>query len=411
MTELKEKLYQMFILGLDGGNYKQALKEGLGGVIFFTKDIQSAEQFKNLTKEIKNQSKTPPFLSIDQEGGRVERTENIHNGKKYLSAKFACEKGKDFLTAQTEEIAQELVSYGINLNFAPCIDTNTNPNNPIIGERAFSSNPDEVIKCEKIVSGIYRKSGIIPCVKHFPGHGDANADSHLTLPKIDLPLQEMEQTHIKPFKSAINNGIEMIMAAHLHCTCFEKEPIPTSLSKNALSYLREKLGFNGVIISDDMVMKGVSAFGEVEACEMAIKAGVNLFIYRFSDEKTINIIEKIYQKAIIDDELKGNIEFSYNKIMELKNKDINLLKSIADNLINEMDEGIIFFANTKEDGSVNFIGKSNCFVNIGLIVKDAAISSDGNGGGSPTFAQGGGKTTDKLPEIFKHIEKVIKEND
>ena len=320
MTELKEKLYQMFILGLDGGNYKQALKEGLGGVIFFTKDIQSAEQFKNLTKEIKNQSKTPPFLSIDQEGGRVERTENIHNGKKYLSAKFACEKGKDFLTAQTEEIAQELVSYGINLNFAPCIDTNTNPNNPIIGERAFSSNPDEVIKCEKIVSGIYRKSGIIPCVKHFPGHGDANADSHLTLPKIDLPLQEMEQTHIKPFKSAINNGIEMIMAAHLHCTCFEKEPIPTSLSKNALSYLREKLGFNGVIISDDMVMKGVSAFGEVEACEMAIKAGVNLFIYRFSDEKTINIIEKIYQKAIIDDELKGNIEFSYNKIMELKNK-------------------------------------------------------------------------------------------
>jgi beta-N-acetylhexosaminidase len=130
----------------------------------------------------------------------------------------------------------------------------------------------------------------------------------------------MEKTHIKPFKSAINNGIEMIMAAHLHCTCFEKNPIPTSLSKNALLYLRDRLGFNGVIISDDMVMKGVSAFGEVEACEMAIKAGVNLFIYRFSDDKTIKIIEKIYQKAIIDDELKENIEFSYNKIVELKNK-------------------------------------------------------------------------------------------
>ena len=320
MTELKEKLYQMFILGLEGGNYKQALKEGLGGVIFFTKDIQSTEQFKNLTKEIKNQAKTPVFLSIDQEGGRVERTENIHNGKKYLSAKFACEKGEEFLTEQTEQIAKELLSYGINLNFAPCIDTNTNPNNPIIRERAFSSNPDEVIKCEKIVSEIYRKNKIIPCCKHFPGHGDANADSHLTLPKIDLTLQEMEKTHIKPFKSAINNGIEMIMAAHLHCTCFEKNPIPTSLSKNALLYLRDRLGFNGVIISDDMVMKGVSAFGEVEACEMAIKAGVNLFIYRFSDDKTIKIIEKIYQKAIIDDKLKENIEFSYNKIVELKNK-------------------------------------------------------------------------------------------
>ncbi len=98
-------------------------------------------------------------------------------------------------------------------------------------------------------------------------------------------------------------------------------------------------------------------------------------------------------------------------IMDVKNKDINLLKSIADSLINELSQGVIFFANIKEDGSVNFIGKSNCFVNIGLIVKDAAISSSGNGGGSPTFAQGGGKNTEKLEEIFNHIEKVIKNNE
>lgn len=97
-------------------------------------------------------------------------------------------------------------------------------------------------------------------------------------------------------------------------------------------------------------------------------------------------------------------------IMDVKNKDINLLKSIADSLINELSQGVIFFANIKEDGSVNFIGKSNCFVNIGLIVKDAAISSSGNGGGSPTFAQGGGKNTEKLEEIFDHIEKVIINN-
>lgn len=144
------------------------------------------------------------------------------------------------------------------MNFAPCIDTNTNPKNPIIGERAFSSNPDEVIAGESVVSKVYRQKGILPCVKHFPGHGDANADSHLSLPKIDLSLPDMEQTHIKPFKAAIDNGIEMIMVAHLHCTCFEKEPIPTSLSKNAISYLRNTLNFDGVAISDDMVMKGVA---------------------------------------------------------------------------------------------------------------------------------------------------------
>lgn len=319
MQHLKEKLYQMFILGT-GEFCESALKNGLGGVIFFTKDIQTAEQFKNLTTKIKSYAKIPPFLSIDQEGGRVERTENIHNGKKYLSAKFACEKGLDFLKKQTKDIAQELTEYGINLNFSPCIDTNTNPNNPIIGERAFSSNPNDVIEAEKIVSSIYKKFGIIPCAKHYPGHGDANADSHLTLPKIELTLEEMEQTHIKPFKASIDNGIDMIMAAHLHCTCFEKEEIPTSLSKTALDYLRSKLNFNGIIISDDMVMKGVAKFGEVDACIMGIKAGINMFIYRFADKKTIDIIEEVYNKALTDRELQTKIEQSYTKIISLKNK-------------------------------------------------------------------------------------------
>lgn len=317
MTNLKTKLYQMFILGTDGEGYKDALDKGLGGIIFFTHDIKSPEQFKKLTTEITKIAKFPPFLSIDQEGGRVERTENIHNGKKYLSAKFAFEKGEDFLKTQTKEIAQELTNYGINLNFAPCIDVNTNPNNPIIGERAFSNKAEDVIRAEKIVSQTYRENGIIPCVKHFPGHGDANADSHLTLPKIDLPLKDMEQTHIKPF-AACAKTIEMVMVAHLHCTCFEKETIPTSLSKNAISYLRAKLGFEGVAISDDMIMKGVAAFGDVEACEMGIRAGLNMFIYRNSTPETINIIETLAKKAETDEELRQNIEKSYERIICLK---------------------------------------------------------------------------------------------
>lgn len=317
MTDLKTKLYQMFILGTDGDGYKKALTNGLGGMIFFTKDIQTPNQFKTLINDIKSISKITPFLSIDQEGGRVERTENIHNGKKYLSAKFAFEKGEDFLKKQTENIANELKSYGINLNFAPCIDVNTNPNNPIIGERAFSNTPDDVIRAEKIVSQTYRENGIIPCAKHFPGHGDANTDSHLTLPEINLTLQEMEKTHIKPFKACAKN-IEMVMVAHLHCTCFEKDVIPTSLSKKTISYLREKLGFEGVTISDDMIMKGVAKFGNIEACEMGIRAGLNMFIYRNSTPQTINIIETIAKKAETDDELRQNIEKSYEKIRHLK---------------------------------------------------------------------------------------------
>jgi len=316
---LRQKLYQMFILGTSGGGYEKALQDGLGGVIFFTPDVQSTEQFKNLTQKCKDLAIIPPFLSIDQEGGRVERTENIHNGKKYLSAKYAYEKGLEFLKEQTKNIADELCSYGINLNFAPCIDVNTNPNNPIIGERAFSNNTTDVIEAEKVVSSTYRKNGIIPCVKHYPGHGDANADSHLTLPEINLTLEEMEKTHIKPFASCAKN-IEMVMVAHLHCTCFEKEVIPTSLSKKAIDYLRNKLGFDGVTISDDMVMKGVAQFGAIEAVEMGIHAGLNMFIFRNSNPETIEMIETVAQHAQQNKELAKNINKSFEKIMKLKSK-------------------------------------------------------------------------------------------
>lgn len=316
---LIDKVYSMFIIGTDGGGFEKALSHPLGGLIFFTHDIQSKEQFKALIKDIKNKATSPLFLSIDQEGGRVERTENIHNGKKYLSARFAYKNGEDFLKKQTQEIAKELKDFGINLDFAPCIDVNTNPKNPIIGERAFSDKTCDVINAEKIVSKTFLEDGIIPCVKHFPGHGDADKDSHLSLPEIDLPMDIMEKIHIAPFKSAIENGIEMIMIAHLHCTCFDKKMTPASLSKNALSYLRNELNYTGIIISDDMIMKGVAAYGAVEACIMGIKAGLNMFIYRNSTPETIAIIESLAKIAEEDEELRKCIEFSFEKINQLKN--------------------------------------------------------------------------------------------
>jgi len=311
-----QKLYQMFILGCQGNNLKSALEKGLGGVIFFKDDIISSEDFKRLTAKLACQSEIVPFLSIDQEGGRVERTENIWGGKRYLSQKFAYEKGEEFLKVQTQMIADELKDYGINLNFAPCCDTNTNPKNPIIGERAFSSDPDEVIKGAEIVLGIYEENGIIPCIKHYPGHGDADCDSHLTLPTINLSLEEMEKTHIKPFKHLVKRGVDMVMVAHLHCTCFNEDVLPTSLSKNAIDYLRQD--YDGVICSDDMVMQALDDFDN--PCERAIRAGVNLFLYRYSDDKTIQVIEDIAKKAENDKTLQRCIEESYEKIIKLKQK-------------------------------------------------------------------------------------------
>ena len=186
------------------------------------------------------------------------------------------------------------------------------------GSSPFSDNSDDVILGEKIVTAEYRKNGIVPCVKHFPGHGDANADSHLTLPEINMDFAELENIHIKPFRYAINDGIEMVMVAHLHVPHFEKDIIPTSLSRNAIDYLRNKLGFKGVIVSDDMIMKGVAKFGGVQACEMGIRAGLNMFIYRNSTPEIINIIDTIAQKAENDTELRENIEKSYELIIKLK---------------------------------------------------------------------------------------------
>ena len=310
---MEKLVYQMFIIGT-GDALDEALSKGLGGVIFFTRDIQTVEQFKNLIAEIKSKAEVAPFLSIDQEGGRVERTEKLH--PRYLSPRIAFQKGEEFLKSQSREIAQELKGYGINLNFAPCADVNTNPNNPIIGERSFSSDTDEVIRGVNIVSEEFRANGIIPCLKHFPGHGDADKDSHLALPCIDLPLAEMEKIHIRPFREKA----DMIMVAHLHCTCFDKEVLPTSLSKNAVGYLRNEIGYEGVVISDDMVMKGVQDFGAVEACVMAILAGVDMFIYRNADLDTIKVIEGVIAKAENNEALKRQILKANERIEALKKK-------------------------------------------------------------------------------------------
>lgn len=311
---MEKLVYQMFILGCQ--NLDNALAKGLGGVIFFTKDITDEKSFKDLIKNIKSKAIIPPFLSIDQEGGRVERTENIR--PKRLSARYAYKEG--ILKSQSEEISRELSEYGINLNFAPCADVNTNPNNPIIGERSFSDNPDEVIRGIKIFVEASRKYGVIPCVKHFPGHGDADKDSHLTLPVIDLPIDEMEATHIKPFKSAVDDNIEMIMAAHLHCTCFDKETMPASLSKNAIGYLRNTLGYDGVVISDDMVMKGVQDYGSLDACIMGINAGLDMFIFRDSDDKTLELIEELCKIVEKDTVLQQKVLKSNERISRLKHK-------------------------------------------------------------------------------------------
>lgn len=310
-----EDFYQIFITGT-GDYLDEFLEKGLGGVIFFSKDINSETDFKELICDVKTKAVYPPFLAIDQEGGRVERTENIRPRR--LSAKETYNGGLDYLQLQTEEMAGELKSFGLNLNFAPVLDVNTNPQNPVIGDRAFGDNPEDVIKASKVVFDIYKKTGIITCAKHYPGHGDTVQDSHKSLPVINLPLEVMEKIHITPFKAAIQSGVPMIMAAHLDCKCFGEPGLPVTLSPKAIAYLRKNLGYNGVIITDDMNMGGVAGFSPEEAAVAALHAGIDILLYRACDAETKKVINNIYKHFKQDKGLCVLVENAVARIKHLK---------------------------------------------------------------------------------------------
>ncbi len=320
---LRQKIAQMFITGFEGkipeDCFNKLLSLGLGGVIFFTQNIESEMQFKKLISDISQKAQIPMFYSIDQEGGRVERTENIYGGKKYLSAKYAYEKGLEYLKNQTKEIALELKNYGINMNFAPVLDVNTNFENPIIGERSFSDKPEKVIEATKTVLKEYEKYGIITVGKHFPGHGASSSDSHKTLPVIDLTVEELKTIHIKPFTEAIKIGCPAIMAAHVSYPALDGTNTPASVSEKIINELLiQELGFNGVIITDDMEMNGIKKYTRLEACIKAINAGVNMFIFRSASPDIITLIDNL-EKSVKDNIIPlGKINFSVEKIIKLK---------------------------------------------------------------------------------------------
>ena len=330
MDNLKEKINQLFILGYEGEDFRanddfvNLLKNGLGGVIFFTQNIVEIKQFKEQVKLIKSVSKIPPFLSIDEEGGRVERFENLNknypNGKKYLSAKYIAKQGEKALTEQIQKISDDLKKFGLNMNFAPVLDVNSNPDNPIIGERAYSDDPDEVAKYALIVNNIYNKNGIITVGKHFPGHGDTKKDSHIEMPVVDSDFSEFEKIHIFPFKKAIEVNIPALMIAHVHYNCFDEEKVPASISKNVLNYLYQNLKFKGLVISDDMEMGGIKMYSPIEAVIKMLKSGVNCFIYRHCTKEVVELLKKLYRIAKDDVELQKAIDVSIGKISDLKKR-------------------------------------------------------------------------------------------
>jgi beta-N-acetylhexosaminidase len=246
----------------------------LGGVILFSRNIESPEQVSELAAEAEALgAEQPLWVSVDQEGGRVARLKAPftvwppmatlgRSGSEALAARFA--------TA----LAAELAAVGVTLDYAPVLDIHTNPRNPVIGDRALAETAAEVARLGRAVIRTLQGAGIAACGKHFPGHGDTSTDSHEELPLVEHSPDRLRAVELEPFRAAVAEDVAFIMTAHVLVPSLD-ETRPSTLSPRVVqALLREELGFGGVILSDDLEMKAVSARYPVpEAAVAAIKAG------------------------------------------------------------------------------------------------------------------------------------------
>lgn len=286
------ELGQLFIcgvkgLGLDVDEAKFLQENNIGGVIFFQENYSDPAQLAEYVNELqKLRDEYPLFISVDQEGGRVKRFKSHFT--QFPSMLEVGEQDSPKLTFDLHKrMAEELSACGVNLNYSPCCDIYTNPKNTVIGDRAFGKDKDTV---EKHVSAAIRglhTGNVLACAKHFPGHGDTLKDSHFDLPFIKKTMEEIEEIEVSPFIKAAKSRVEFVMMAHLVVDAIDPD-FPCTLSKKAYDYLRKKLKYTKLIITDDMEMKAITKNQSTgDAAIAALNAGADIVLYRTSQEAMI----------------------------------------------------------------------------------------------------------------------------
>jgi len=276
---LRREIGQLLIGSLPGQTITPELRSlarefSLGGVVFFSRNIEAPEQVAELAHDAQQLvPSTPVWVSVDQEGGRVARLKAPftewppmavlgRRGDEGLARRFAA------------ALAAELRAVGVTLDYAPVLDVHTNPKNPIIGDRALSDDAAMVARLGAAIVDELQRAGVAACGKHFPGHGDTSVDSHLELPLVEHPPDRILRVECVPFTAAINAGVAFIMTAHVLVPSLDDQR-PATLSRRIVQgMLREELGFRGVILSDDLEMKAIAATYTVpDAAVQAVAAG------------------------------------------------------------------------------------------------------------------------------------------
>jgi beta-N-acetylhexosaminidase len=322
----REQIGQMFMLGLAGeeidADERKLFKDYLfGGFIFFNHNLKEPKQILSLCRSLWQTSREiPPFIAIDQEGGRVHRLPPPFTHFPPPAA-LGRTRNADLAYKSGVAMARELSAVGINLNFAPVFDVRSNPDNPIIGDRSLSSDPIEVIRLGwEVVRGL-REGGIVPCVKHFPGHGDTAEDSHLALPAVKKSLDELKSVELPPFIHACRNRVETLMTAHVLYPALD-ESYPATLSRPIVGgLLRGELGYDGVVFSDDLEMKAISDnYSVEETIRLAVLAGVDVLLFGHEIERAAAAFDFLCREAERSPQLRERVEESYRRIHKLKKR-------------------------------------------------------------------------------------------
>ncbi|MBQ27391.1 MAG: beta-N-acetylhexosaminidase [Nitrospiraceae bacterium] len=321
---LKEKIGQLFILGFHGTTVSADLAHMLsshkpGGVILFARNLADPIQVATLANELQSHSPaTPLWISIDHEGGTVFR---FQNGLTPLpaSGELGRHNSEELVTSVASVGACELSAIGVNVNYAPVLDLNTNPDNPVIGERSFGADPEKVSRLGLAIIMAYHEQRIMACGKHFPGHGDTDADSHHELPVVSLSAERLRERECRPFHTLITKGLPAIMTAHVQYPQLDKH-YPASLSRLIQTgLLREQLRFNGLIFSDDLEMSAIIDHTDIcEAAIIAIEAGTDHLLICHDDKRQTAAMNAVY-KAVTDGRIAmSRIDASFNRIIHYK---------------------------------------------------------------------------------------------
>lgn len=354
---LEEKIGQMLIAGIDSyeinENEIKLIKEyHIGGFILFGRNVENPEQLLNLTNSIKKENADNPiplFISVDEEGGRISR---IPKTVTNLPASRTIGKvnNSEFSNDVGLRLAEKVAAFGFNMNFAPVLDINSNPKNPVIGNRSFGSEAALVSELGVATMRGIRDGGVIPVVKHFPGHGDTAEDSHLGLPTVNNDLNRLESFELIPFKNAIENGADCIMVAHILLPKIDAEN-PATLSKTIITdILRDKLKYDGVVITDDMNMGAIEKnYDLAEAALKAVNAGNDIVLVAHKYENALYVLHTI-QKAVLDGLIsEERIDQSVYRILRLKRsynlKDENIQAIDIDSMNRKIKETIEKYMN------------------------------------------------------------------